>query len=57
MVPGWSPVFRCSESILNAWNRLWGQYAMEVDNHLLDRVPILVKIRPIEIESQDLHEM
>ena len=57
MVRGWSAVFRCSKSILNGWNRLWGQYAIEVDNHLLDRLLILVKLGPIEIESQDLHEM
>ena len=57
MVAGWSQVFRCSENILNHWNGLWGHNAMEVDNHLPDRLQILVKIGPIEIESQDLNEM
>ena len=57
MVAGWSQVFRCSERILNGCNALWGHNAMEVDNHLPDRLLILVKIGPIEIESQELHEM
>ena len=36
---------------LNEWNGLWGHNAMEVDNHLPDRLPILVKIDPFEIGS------
>ena len=57
MVAGWSQGFRCSETILNEWNGLWGHNAMEVDNHLPDRFQILVEIGPFEIESQDLNEM
>ena len=57
MVAGWSPVFRCSQNILNVWNRLQGHNAMEVDNHLLDRLQILVKIGLFEIERQDFNEM
>ena len=46
---------RC-KNVLNTCNTLWGHNAMEVDNHLPDRLRLLVKIGPIEIEARDSFE-